>query len=617
MQQEEFKKYLLSKSDFKIARTCPAKLYYKKLKYPTSNDENEYMQYLAKGGYMVGKLATLMYPEGISIETGNDHQMAVKLTDEYLAKNNITLFEAAILINGKIIRIDILEKKGNVFNLIEVKSKSFNSDEDVLKQKKMMQEYIEDVAFQYLVLKEKFPGAEIKPFLLLPDKAKTTSIEGYHNYIRISEPTVYENSTFRTFEVTVDESKLEEIKKDDILTLINLEQDVEQMFEGIRKAANEFVTSLQNGLTKIEVPISKTCFGCEFNRTDETHALSAYDECWINMPKHEHQISELYHIGTLGSNQLANKLIEQKKTSLFEIPNDSFTKIRGIRQTIQVQNTKSNTEWFSKDIAKKLSSLEYPLHFIDFETSISALPFHKGMRPYEMVAFQWSCHTIKNKGAEPVHAEWINMESDFPSFKFAESLMNHVGYAGTFLMWATHENTTLRNILEQTKKYAYSNPELLRWLNAVVKKDSDDFGIFFDLNKFTLENYFHPEMRGRTSIKVTLPAVLKAFSSPRIEKWLREFEKEISLFGKDESGDVINPYLLLPPLSIYKDVKIKDGTGAMLAYDEMLFGVHKGDEELMKEFKTALLRYCKIDTLAMVIIWEHWSKAVRNISGDK
>jgi len=609
MPQSEFKTYLLSKSDFKIARTCPAKLYYKKLKYPTSNDENEYMQYLAQGGYMVGKLATLMYPEGILIETGSDHQAAVRLTDEYLTRTNVILFEAAILINGKIIRIDILEKKGNIFNLIEVKSKSFNGEEDVLKQKKLMREYIEDVAFQYLVLKEKYPNAKIKPFLLLPDKAKTTNIEGYHNYIRISEPKVYENSTFRSFEVSVDESKLEEIKKDDLLILLDVEQDIMEMFEGIEAAAKEFVSSLQNGLKKINVPISKTCFSCEFNRTDETHNMSAYDECWKDMPKHEHEISELYHIGTLGNNQLANKLIEQKKISLFDIPTDSFTKIRGIRQTIQVENTKKQTEWFDKEIGKKLSSLKYPLHFIDFETSISALPFHKGMRPYEMVAFQWSCHTIQKEGAELVHAEWINLESDFPSFKFAESLMSHVGYTGTFLMWATHENTTLRNILGQTEKYAYNNPELLKWLNAVVKRDSDDSGQFFDLNKFTLENYFHPEMRGRTSIKVTLPAVLKAFSSPRIEKWLTEFEKNISLFAKNEQGEVINPYLLLPPLSIYKDVKIKDGTGAMLAYDEMLFGVHKGDDELMKEFKAALLRYCKLDTLAMVIIWEHWNQS--------
>jgi len=59
----------LSKSDFKVARTCPTKLYYKKLKYPSLLDEDAYLAFLADGGFMVEKMAKLLYPEGI--EVGN------------------------------------------------------------------------------------------------------------------------------------------------------------------------------------------------------------------------------------------------------------------------------------------------------------------------------------------------------------------------------------------------------------------------------------------------------------------------------------------------------------------------------------------------------------------
>ena len=59
----------LSKSDFKVARTCPAKLYYKKLRYPTILDDDPYMASLADGGFMVGKLAQLQYPEGVLVST--------------------------------------------------------------------------------------------------------------------------------------------------------------------------------------------------------------------------------------------------------------------------------------------------------------------------------------------------------------------------------------------------------------------------------------------------------------------------------------------------------------------------------------------------------------------
>ena len=57
----------LSKSDFQLASSCPKKLVYKKNGYPTANDTNEFMEMLAKGGYIVGEMATLLFPTGIEI----------------------------------------------------------------------------------------------------------------------------------------------------------------------------------------------------------------------------------------------------------------------------------------------------------------------------------------------------------------------------------------------------------------------------------------------------------------------------------------------------------------------------------------------------------------------
>jgi len=50
----------LSKSDFKVAQTCATKLYYKKNKYSSLNEENDYLNLLADGGFMIGKLAPLL-----------------------------------------------------------------------------------------------------------------------------------------------------------------------------------------------------------------------------------------------------------------------------------------------------------------------------------------------------------------------------------------------------------------------------------------------------------------------------------------------------------------------------------------------------------------------------
>ena len=81
----------LSKSDFKVAHTCATKLWYKKHGYPTTNDQNEYMKMLADGGFMFGKLAMLLFPEGIEV-TGSVFE-AIARTEELLANNkNIILY---------------------------------------------------------------------------------------------------------------------------------------------------------------------------------------------------------------------------------------------------------------------------------------------------------------------------------------------------------------------------------------------------------------------------------------------------------------------------------------------------------------------------------------------
>mgnify|MGYP002654785666 CR=1 FL=1 len=47
---------------------------------------------------------------------------------------------------------------------------------------------------------------------------------------------------------------------------------------------------------------------------------------------------------------------------------------------------------------RAMASWRFPYHFIDFETSAVAIPFHQGMRPYEQVAFQYSHHVMHEDG---------------------------------------------------------------------------------------------------------------------------------------------------------------------------------------------------------------------------
>ena len=120
----------LSKSEFKLATDCFRKLYYYKERYPKTTDDNEFMEMLAEGGYMVGALATLLFDKGVDINKDTTYSKdKIENTLKWLSSDkNIVLFEAAFkTADGRNCRVDVLEKIGNNINVLEVKAKSWDS----------------------------------------------------------------------------------------------------------------------------------------------------------------------------------------------------------------------------------------------------------------------------------------------------------------------------------------------------------------------------------------------------------------------------------------------------------------------------------------------------------
>jgi len=307
-------------------------------------------------------------------------------------------------------------------------------------------------------------------------------------------------------------------------------------------------------------------------------------------------------------------LINQEKVSFWDIDVESFKNIkgelgsRGQRQFIQYENTKSNKEWISDELSNELQKLKYPLHFIDFETYRGAIPHHKGMRPYELIAFQWSCHTIVSPDAEPTHSEWLNIDYEFPNFRFAESLMEQIKDSGTPLMWSPFENSILKEILDQMDVFGYKNDRLKKWLINITK-DKTRKGRFADMNDLTLKHYFHPDMKGKTSIKKVLPAVWNNNSYLHSIPWFKKY-------SSSDKSVIVNPYDTLSPIisELESEEVVTDGTGAMRAYHELMFGTSTDKPERKEQLKNLLLQYCELDTMAMVIIWKYWKDKCDNIS---
>jgi hypothetical protein len=589
----------LSKTDYKTARDCPAKLYYRMLKYPSNQDGDEYMELLAQGGYMIGAIASLLFPDAILVDEP-DHDRAVQLTEKLIKKENVTLLEAAFESDGKFARPDILIKKGGHFSLIEVKAKSFDSSKpNPFRNKKGnivsdWQIYLEDIAFQALILRELFPASTLTCELMMPDKSRTTSIDNLYSIFELNliaeDDSGYPRARF-TFTGDV-----EQLRRNHFLARVNVDLEVEQLIPEVLSAAGAFLKSM-NPLAKIPVPISFACKDCEYHVSDD-EAKNGFRECWGMLADSKPHILDLYFGGTVKE---ANDLIAAGKTNLFDLPESALIKksgsigARGQRQLIQIRNTKANTEWIDPALGNILDSHVYPLHFIDFETSALVVPYHADMHPFDNVAFQWSCHSFSAPGTEPTHAEWINLDESFPNFTFAESLMDYLGQDGTVFMWATHENTILSDILEQMEG-RNENQALKDWLTWRTSSR------MVDMNQLTLDHYFHPLMKGRTSIKKVLDAIWQ--TDPILRSRFPSYVKE-------KNGELLSPHKSLPPLTIEgKDVFVNEGTGAITAYQSMLYGSQKSDKDIRDQWKRLLLQYCELDTLAMVMIYWHWKENI-------
>lgn len=115
-----------------------------------------------------------------------------------MSQENVNIAEAAFLVGNMFVRADIIEKKGDVINLIEVKAKSWNPLEDTFVSKngkstnKAIRPYLYDVAFQKYVLvqalKEMFPEKNFKvnAYLMLADKSCSAIVNGLNVSIRLS-----------------------------------------------------------------------------------------------------------------------------------------------------------------------------------------------------------------------------------------------------------------------------------------------------------------------------------------------------------------------------------------------------------------------------------------------
>ncbi len=270
--------------------------------------------------------------------------------------------------------------------------------------------------------------------------------------------------------------------------------------------------------------------------------------CWKHIPK-----NSIFEISGIPKS-MQFELYRAGYASILDIPADNLLDKNA---NIHLQSAKTGKAIIDKnELGKFLSKINYPLFFMDFESFMPAIPLYDKTKPYQHIPFQYSLHIKATKDGHLQHAEFLAEQGIDPRLMFLQHLLRDTESEGTILVY---DALMERNILNGLKKdFPTHAVEIDKRLERIVDL----------VQPFTDRAFYHTLMHNSVSIKNVLPA-------------------------------------LVPELS-YTNLKISSGSVAMTAFEQLQT---EGDLFKIVEMRENLLEYCKLDTFAMVKVFEVLEKA--------
>jgi hypothetical protein len=267
------------------------------------------------------------------------------------------------------------------------------------------------------------------------------------------------------------------------------------------------------------------------------------DHCWKNVPD-----NSIYTINRGFSEKQLKELISLGIDKIVDVPMEMLTADMKLKQYEALTTGKPIIDL--EAIKADLDTLEYPIYFLDYETFATATPIVEGTKPYQQVVFQHSLHVQETPDSELKHYEYLATSSENPSYEIAKHLSEIIGSTGSVIAW----NMSFEK--GRNKEMAKMNPEFATILLSINDR-------MFDLMEIFRKGYYvHKDFKGSASIKKVLP-------------------------------------VLVPELS-HKNLAIQEGGTASLSWLTLID--QSVDEKERKQLEEDMLKYCELDTFAMVEI---------------
>jgi predicted RecB family nuclease len=450
---------------------------------------NEAGLFRMEQGREIGTLARELFPGG-TIVSELDVKKAAQVTAELLnAPSTVTLFEAAFVADKFVARADVLKREQNGWHVLEVKS-SFPDTNGI-------KDLIDDLAYTVFVLRRS--GLSVRKASL----------------VLLSRGFRYGDGPDHLFEIL---DKTIEVD----LRVTDLEGSVD---------------TIVGALFADERPSPVLLSGCRDCKFFETDCLGVgVDHTVLEIPGlHNTKLKRLSAAGIIDLSELPNDL------------NLNDCQVRARAAAI------SGKVFIKTGLSAALHAIQWPCHYLDFETMATVLPAYQGHGCHRQVLTQFSIHSKDRLSDEPSHRDYLADAAQACERILAEALIRDLGDSGSIMVYSPFEKTCisgLRNVF----------PDLAPALQQILDR-------LIDILLIIRDHVSHQGFRGSFSIKKVLPALVPALS--------------------------------------YKDLEVADGDTAIVRFARMARGEITGEN--IETTRQHLLKYCKLDTFAMVRLHEQLS----------
>ena len=447
---------------------------------------NEAALFRMDQGQEIGELARQLYPEGVFVSKDGAKTTAV-VTGELIADpKTTTLLEATFRDDPFVAKADILQRINDGWHLLEVKSNFANTPD--------LEDLVADLAYTLMVAKRSGLPVNRASLVLLSRKYR------------------FGDGPERLF------------------TIVDKTAEAEALALAYDKTADSFSKTLF-GETAPDPKLIPACSKCAFFA--EMCLGSGLPHTVFELPNlHKTKIA---HFASEGIIDLA------------DVPGDVEL---SEAQTRAKDSALSGTTFVGPELSKALSPIEWPCHYLDFETVSTALPLYEGHTCFQQVLTQFSVHIKDGIDREARHSEYLADAGHDSELELAEELIQALGREGSIIVFSSFEATRIQALSDRF-------PSLKEPLKAILSR-------IVDLLPVIRKNVYHPDFRGSFSIKSVLPA-------------------------------------LVPDLS-YEGLDCADGDTAMARFARMARNELSAAE--VESTRQSLLEYCKTDTLAMVRLHE-------------